>query len=145
MNETSNPLPFSQGNGEKGEKSDTSTSASTSAALTIRNIRIQEGLARFAGSMERYQHWLNEFITYGPAATAEIRRAISDEAHEPATRLAHALKGRTGMLGMVELHAICLALEMALKNGEPPSLWLEELEISVQEMSKDITAALKQN
>ena len=141
MNETSTPLPFSQENGGKGEKSD----ASTSAALTIRNIRIQEGLARFAGSMERYQHWLNEFITYGPAATAEIRRAISDEAHETATRLAHALKGRTGMLGMVELHAICLALEMALKNGEPPSLWLEELEISVQEMSKDITAALKQN
>ncbi len=54
----------------------------------------------------------------------------------------HALKGRTGMLGMPELHSIALSLEMTLRNSEPSNLWLEELEVTVEEMTQVIKATL---
>lgn len=41
---------------------------------------------------------------------------------------------------MSELHLITQTLETALKNGEPTQLWLDELESSVDEMSRQIEA-----
>ena len=46
------------------------------------------------------------------------------------------------MLGMAELFSISQTLEMALRNDEPSLLWLEELERTVAEMSRDIAEAL---
>ena len=46
------------------------------------------------------------------------------------------------MLGMLELHSIAQSLEMTLRNGEPTALWLEELELTVAEMSKQIDELL---
>jgi two-component system, sensor histidine kinase and response regulator len=119
-------------------------SAPSDDTFTLRNVHTEEALARFAGDKGRYQHWLLEFIHHGPDAVAQIRQAFSDEAQEEAVRLAHALKGRTGMLGMVELHSICLSLEVALKNYEPAELWLKELECAVDEMCNEISATLGQ-
>ncbi len=108
----------------------------------LRNISLAEALARFGGDQARYQHWLIEFIDHGPAATAQIRQAITSGSQSAAIALVHALKGRTGMLGMSELHSISQTLEKALHNGEPPTLWLEELELSVNEMCKAIAQTL---
>jgi HPt (histidine-containing phosphotransfer) domain-containing protein len=111
-------------------------------SIALRNVRTREALARFAGDEDRYRHWLIEFVDHGPAATAQIRQAITSGSHETAINLVHGLKGRTGMLGMAELHSIALSLEMTLKNGEPTLIWLEELERTVEEMSKEITSVL---
>ena len=81
------------------------SSAEAPTPLGIRNVRTAEALARFAGDEQRYRHWLSEFICHGPAAAAQIRQAITSGSHDTAINLAHALKGRTGMLGMVELHS----------------------------------------
>jgi HPt (histidine-containing phosphotransfer) domain-containing protein len=108
----------------------------------LRNIALNEALARFGGDQARYQHWLTEFIEHGPAATAQIRQAIASGSSSAAISLVHALKGRTGMLGMTELHSISQTLEKALHNGEPPTLWLDELELSVNEMSQAIAQTL---
>ena len=110
--------------------------------FAIRNLRREEGLARFAGDEARYKHWLCEFIGHGPASIVQIRQAISNGSAEAAIRLAHALKGRTGMLGMAELHSIALSLEMTLRNKEPTTLWLQELESTTHEMCKEIADAL---
>ena len=111
--------------------------------LAIRGIREKEALARFAGDEKRYRHWLNEFVSHGPAATAQIRDALAHGTPDAALGLVHTLKGRTGMLGMVELHSIAFSLEQSLKNREPTAFWLEELERTVAEMSQEITASLK--
>ena len=108
------------------------------SAFPLRNVRANEALARFGGDEDRYRHWLIEFINHGPNSTRQIRQAITGGSQETAIKLAHALKGRTGMLGMSELHSITQTLEMALKNGEPTLLWLEELESSIDEMSQQI-------
>ena len=110
--------------------------------LAIRNVHTQEAIARFAGDEARYRRWLIEFISHGPAAATQIREAITNGSHETAIRLTHALKGRTGMLGMVELHSISQTLELVLKNNEPTIFWLEELESTAKEMSTEISSVL---
>jgi HPt (histidine-containing phosphotransfer) domain-containing protein len=110
--------------------------------FVLHNIHTREALARFAGDEERYRHRLIEFIAHGPAATAAIRQAIADGSQETIIDLVHSLKVRTGMLGMAELYSIALSLENTLKNNEPTDFWLEELERTVDEMSKEISRVL---
>lgn len=125
---------------------DTSKDQSVSKPATglpvLRGVQTRETVARFAGDEERYRHWLVEFVSHGPAAATQIREAITNGSMETAIVLAHSFKGRTGMLGMVELHSIAQSLEMTLKNNEPTALWLEELERTVAEMSKQIADLL---
>ena len=111
-------------------------------SFAIPGVHTREALARFAGDEDRYRHWLIEFITHGPAAASQIRQAITNGSLDTAIRLAHSLKGRTGMLGMLELHSIALSLEMTLINSEPTSIWIEELDRTVNEMGKAIAATL---
>lgn len=115
---------------------------SAPGALALRGIRVGEAMARFAGNEQRFRHWLRDFGSYGPATAAQIRAAIADGAGERAIKLTHAFKGHSGMLGMAELHSIALSLEMTLKNREPTDLWLDELERTVAEMSREILAVL---
>jgi len=114
----------------------------TPAQLAIPGIDTTLAIARFSGDEGRYRHWLAEFVSHGPAATIQIRQAIDDGMRDTAIKLVHALKGRTGMLGMNELHSITQSLEQCLKNGEPSTLWIEELETTVQEICKAISSAL---
>ena len=111
-------------------------------SFRLRNIRTAEALARFAGDEGRLKHWLLEFNSYGAALTAQISNAIASTSPETAINRAHALKGRAGMLGMVELHAIIQSLELALKNGEPATIWLDELERTMLETRAELTAVL---
>lgn len=111
-------------------------------ALALRGIHIGEALARFAGNEQRFRHWLVDFGSFGPATARQIRSALAAGAHAQALRLTHAFKGRSGMLGMAELHSIALSLEMTLKNSEPTELWIEELERTVDEMSRQILTVL---
>lgn len=108
----------------------------------IRGVRGAEALARFAGDQRRYRHWLGEFVGHGPQALALIHAAIAGGAMPEAIEHVHALKVRTGLLGMAEIHSIASSLEMALRNGEPTGLWLEELDRSISDMVQDIAAAL---
>ncbi len=114
----------------------------SACSFAIRGVHTREALARFAGDEERYRHWLIEFITHGPAAAGQIREAINNGSLDTAIKLTHFLKGRTGMLGMLELHSISLSLETTLMNNEPTIVWLEELDRTVDEMGKAITAVL---
>lgn len=128
-------------NASSGQTS--SDAADTVVGLfNLRGVQAREALARFAGDQDRYRHWLLEFVSHGPAAALQIRQAIMNGSQDTATTLAHSFKGRTGMLGMVELHSIAQSLEMTLRNSEPTALWLEELELTVAEMSKQISEVL---
>ena len=118
------------------------TNNPSTCAFTIRGVNVQEGLARFAGDEGRYRHWLLDFTNHGPEAAVQIRETIMNGTQEAAIRLTHAFKGRAGMLSIPELHSIALSLEMTLRNNEPSSLWLEELELTIKEMTEAITAEL---
>ena len=111
-------------------------------ALDIRNVRTHDALARFSGDEARYRYWLGDFIAHGPRTVRKIRAAVDTGEQETATRLVHSFKGRTGMLGMIELHALALALETTLRNGEPSGYWLDDLERTVTATCHDLTVAL---
>ena len=112
------------------------------AALAIPGVNTTQAIARFSGDEGRYRYWLKEFVSHGPAAATQIRLSIDNGSRDTAAKLAHALKGRAGMLGMTELHLIAQSLEHCLKDSEPTTLWVDELESTVQHMSQQIAAVL---
>jgi len=114
------------------------------SAIAIPGLRAKEALARFAGDTQRYRHWLTEFIDHGPAATAQVRAAMTKGTQEAALNLVHTLKGRAGMLGMEEIHSVALSLEASLRNHEPSAFWMDELERTVTEMSQKLASTLGQ-
>ncbi len=110
--------------------------------LRIRNIRTHDGLSRFAGDETRYRHWLGDFIDYGPRTVVTISKAIDEGDIETAKRMVHSFRGRTSMLGMSELHALALALEMTLHNGEPSDYWLADLKMTILATCEDLRQVL---
>jgi HPt (histidine-containing phosphotransfer) domain-containing protein len=114
-------------------------------SFRLRNVRYGEAVARFGGDETRFRHWLLDFTGYGVALVGQIRAAIATASIDIAISRAHALKGRVGMLGMADLHALAQALEVALRNGEAVTPGLDELERAVMETSAEISAALGKN
>jgi len=111
-------------------------------SFQLHNVQIKEALARFGGDETWLRHWLLDFRTYGTQAVAAIATAIDGGDSAAAIAQAHALKGRTGMLGMVELHSIAQSLEAALRNGEPSGVWLDELTRTIAETQAEIGKVL---
>jgi signal transduction histidine kinase/HPt (histidine-containing phosphotransfer) domain-containing protein/ActR/RegA family two-component response regulator len=100
------------------------------------------GIARLAGNEERYRHWLADFVEEGPATAGQIRQTLAAGNNEGARQLAHAFKGRVGMLGMNELHRVTSELEASLKKGDPVEGWLNKLEQVIEQTRNDIKRAL---
>jgi CheY-like chemotaxis protein len=100
------------------------------------------GLSRLAGNEARYRHWLLAFVEEGPASVMQIRQALDAGNNEAARQLAHALKGRVGMLGMDAVHVVASGAEAALKSGAPVLDLIDELARAVAQLSAQIKAAL---
>ena len=100
------------------------------------------GISRLAGNEDRYRHWLSDFVEEGPATARQIRQTLASGNNEAARQLAHAFKGRVGMLGMIELHRVATELEAALKNGDPVEGWINKLEQVIEQTRHDIKRAL---
>ena len=116
--------------------------ASPAGLPFMRGVDTDAGLALFLGNEARYRHWLGEFVVAAPAAAKQIHTALSADQPEAASVAAHVLKGRMGLLGMHELHAIAAALETALDKAEPTDLMLLRLEQDINVMCAEIRSGL---
>jgi PAS domain S-box-containing protein len=74
------------------------------------------GLQRFAGNSSRYRHWLGEFAKESASFVASLDRLLADGQRAEAGRAVHAFRGRVGLLGMSELHALSSQLEQAIRS-----------------------------
>jgi hemerythrin len=72
-----------------------------------------------------------------------MRSEIAAGQTDAAGKLAHAFKGRVGMLGMTGLHGMVSALELVLRDGNPAAEMLVTLERSIGEMCSDLARVLK--
>jgi PAS domain S-box-containing protein len=117
-------------------------SAPTTGLPPLRGIDVHAGLALLQGNEARYRQWLNVFVAEMPATMAHLRDAIANGKTEPASMAAHTLKGRTGLLGMNELHVVVAALEAAIEKAEPTSELLLNLEHGVAAMCSEIESKL---
>jgi two-component system sensor histidine kinase/response regulator len=107
----------------------------------LHSIDTQAGLARFVGNEARYRHWLMEFLTEAPDYTTRIRETLATGNQEAARQIAHAIKGRVGMLGMTGLHPIATALEAALMQGAPTDELLKQLQAMAEHLCAEIQSA----
>jgi signal transduction histidine kinase/HPt (histidine-containing phosphotransfer) domain-containing protein len=118
-------------------------SAPNNGLPDVPGIDTRAGLSLFVGDEARYRHWLTNFIDEAPVLLAQIREALAAGQSEPAGLAAHTLKGRSGMLGMGELHAMAASVEAAIDGGEPAGALIDRLEQGVGLMCKDIGKAFK--
>jgi len=85
----------------------------------IAGIDTRAGLSRLAGNVERYRHWLLTFTTEAPQMLSQISEHLIRGDSDGARKLAHALRGRAGMLGANSAQLAATTLEDALYKGMP--------------------------
>ena len=107
----------------------------------ISGVDTRAGLARFGGNEARYWHWLSVFVEEAPAFSAQIRSALANAQEERARKAAHAIKGRVGMLGMTDLHAIVTVLEETLRRGEPADDLLDSMQDTIAKICDELQSA----
>ena len=81
-------------------------------------IDTKTGLMRMGGNAGSYQNLLGKFAQNQSEAVDRIRESVAGNDSETATRLAHTLKGVSGNIGAMELHAVVQELETALKQND---------------------------
>ena len=109
---------------------------------SLRGVDMRAGLALMIGDEVRYRHWLGDFVSEAPVAIDQIRRALAAATPREASLAAHVLKGRSGMLGMNELHARAAALESAIDCAQQVEALLCALEQDVTLMCAEIRGKL---
>jgi len=78
-------------------------------------INYDEGVARFVGNAEMYEHFLNEFLS--DPTFALLDTAMGEKNISSAFQAAHTLKGVTGNLSMDRLYQKLAALTDALRGA----------------------------
>ncbi|TRZ98545.1 MAG: PAS domain S-box protein, partial [Rhodocyclaceae bacterium] len=106
---------------------------------SLRGVDVAAALARFCGKEVSYRRWLTEFAGTAGAAHGQLRNELAAGQMDKAGKLAHAFKGRVGMLGMTGLHGMASALEVALRGGMPTDELLATLDRSINEMCSELT------
>ena len=99
------------------------------------------GLARFAGNAARYRHWLRDFADQGRSEVSRIEQAMASGQREQVRQLAHALVGRSGMLGITRAQAFARQVEAAASRDEAADAAIIGLAAAVDEASEQIRRA----
>ena len=114
----------------------------TSGLPPLCGVDTRAGLALLLGDETRYRYWLSDFVSGAPAAMRQIRQALAAGEQEVASGAAHSLKGRTGLLGMNEVHASAAALETAIEGAVQTDELLLDLEQGIVAMCAEIQRGL---
>jgi hemerythrin-like metal-binding protein len=110
---------------------------------SLRDVDVAAALARFCGNEVSYRRWLADFVATAGAVPGQIRSEIAARQADQAGKLAHAFKGKVGMLGMTGLHGMVLALEPVLRDGTPADALLATLQRSIGEMCSELARVLQ--
>ena len=109
---------------------------------SLRGVDVAGALARFCGNEASYRRWLTDFVATAGAVSGQMRGEIAAGQMDKAGKLAHAFKGRAGMLGMTHLHKMVSAMESALHEGTATDELLFTLEQSINEMRDELERVL---
>jgi HPt (histidine-containing phosphotransfer) domain-containing protein len=85
-------------------------------------LSVDEGLERLMGDRALYMQLLRRFRQDYQQAAVRIRQALEAGQVEPGRRLAHTLKGATGMIGAQQAHAAAQTLEASCQQGSTPCM-----------------------
>ena len=114
------------------------TDAATGAALDT-----TDGIERVMGDRELYVRMLRRFRSDYAHGAAPVRAALAHADIELAHRIAHTVKGASGMIGARALHEHASALEQALRTASgDEQAELDALEPKLQEVLRAIDILL---
>jgi len=85
-------------------------------------LSVDEGLERLMGDRALYMQLLRRFRQDYQQAATRIRQALEAGQVEPGRRLAHTLKGATGMIGAQQAHTAAQTLEASCQQGSTPCM-----------------------
>ncbi len=74
-------------------------------------------LARLGNNKKLYLRLLRQFVDFYSASGQEDQKALAEDDHGAATRVAHTLKGLAGSIGAARLSELAASLEAAHKGG----------------------------
>ena len=83
---------------------------------------IDKLMEQCGGNKTVVQAVLAEFVEQTPKDMASMNKAIEDGDLAQASRVAHSLKGTSGVLGATRLHALCADMEMACRADDAPKV-----------------------
>ncbi|MDD2742154.1 MAG: bacteriohemerythrin [Rhodocyclaceae bacterium] len=109
---------------------------------SLTGIDTVNALARFKGKEDRYRFWLTDFINTANKIPDEIRGEIANHHLDLAEKLAHSFKGRVGMLGMTDIHALVSTLEQRLRDGSATAELVDALQQSIEQMRNQLLKVL---
>ncbi|MDD3369622.1 MAG: Hpt domain-containing protein [Lachnospiraceae bacterium] len=108
--------------------------------LTKAGIDVNEGIRRFNNNKEMYEKFLMTFPQ--DPLYARLDKAIKDQDVKEAFQAAHALKGVSGNLSLIELHQQLIPLVEELRNDSLEKA--PELFVSVSESYTKVIAELNE-
>ncbi len=77
------------------------------------------GLESVRGRLSSYLRLLSKLATSHSEDFRQLRQALAEDRRDDARRLAHSLKGASATLGATGVQRQALALEMAIRDGQP--------------------------
>ncbi|MFO7717154.1 MAG: Hpt domain-containing protein, partial [Desulfohalobium sp.] len=133
------------------KESQTREDALTQAALgpdwpAVPGIDVSAGLQRVAGRHRVYLEMLAAFSDSCDAEFVALQQALQEGEAATAREKAHALKGRVGNLGMVELHQQLSQLETLLQQSleADASAFLQGVRQELTRVQNSVTVLLRQ-
>lgn len=108
---------------------DTSPMNSAGSSLAeLAGLDYSIGLQRMSGKVEVYEKLLRQFSTNAEKEMAALRQNLADDQRDKARRLAHSLKGSSGILGATGMYELASALEESLRSQADDGLVAAHLE-----------------
>lgn len=101
----------------------------------IPGVNTSYGLAQMLGNKKSYLEMLGRLINEHGNDANQIRAQLSGGNRVAACRLAHSLKGSSGMLGAEALSLAARQLEQAIMQGDSP----EKIESDLDNLHRKIT------
>jgi len=95
--------------------------------LEIPGIDVSWALKQMRGSRQRYESLLRRFAEQQASVVDEIRDALGADDPAKAERLAHSLKGASGVLGAKDLSDEAAKAELAIREGREIDMALKSL------------------
>ncbi len=105
----------------------------------LEGFDVKMGLERVGGKIERYRRLLGQFDADQGDAGIRLGKALESGDSEEAVRIAHTLKGVSGMIGADELYERTRELELLIKEGS-----LGKIESALAAVSESLGHALRQ-
>jgi two-component system sensor histidine kinase/response regulator len=130
---------------EQASDQDASTEADMAQLRRFEGIDVDRGLMFLSGRADKYLKVLQQFIQSNGVEIASFDHRIAAGERDAAQRVAHSLKGSTGILGLVRMNDIATRLDLCLKDTQalgPNRDEVERLVAGLKQAWADLLAAV---